>query len=232
MVLFMEFWICRWWQYLWQPRSQGLSSSRPEERETLGTRLYLWTPMVGCIYNFVLRQKHGVQFLPPVCERFLKAVVNNSNKWDYRLTARSIVKQRNWKQCRVAFLFRKLRKRNVHKEIKSLLKKSVPKLACSRLSVSGDWSKRRARDERGLVKKKERGAFFSTRPRWLLVARIVSYRIPTDREPGTGYPKNPTLSSGTSPYSPNKGVPPPPGVGGFCCSHPIWSWFMLYAVTV
>ena len=32
----------------------------------------------GCIYNFVLRQKHGVQFIPPVCERFLKAVVNNS----------------------------------------------------------------------------------------------------------------------------------------------------------
>ena len=26
----------------------------------------------GCIYNFVLREKHGVQFLPPVCERFLK----------------------------------------------------------------------------------------------------------------------------------------------------------------
>ena len=54
----------------------------------------------GCIYNFVLRQKHGVQFLPPVCERFLKAVVNNSNKWGYRLTVRSIVKQRNWKQRR------------------------------------------------------------------------------------------------------------------------------------
>ena len=53
-----------------------------------------------CIYNFVLRQKHGVQFLPPVCERFLKAVVNNSNKWDYRLTVRSIFKQRNWKQRR------------------------------------------------------------------------------------------------------------------------------------
>ena len=30
--------------------------------------------------NFVLRQKHGVQFLPPVCERFLKAVVNNGNE--------------------------------------------------------------------------------------------------------------------------------------------------------
>ena len=54
----------------------------------------------GCIYNFVLLQKHGVQFLPPICERFLKAVVNNSNKWDYRLTVRSIVKQRNWKQRR------------------------------------------------------------------------------------------------------------------------------------
>ena len=54
----------------------------------------------GCIYNFVFRQRHGVQFLPPVCERFLRAVVNNSNKWDYRLTVRSIVKQRNWKQRR------------------------------------------------------------------------------------------------------------------------------------
>ena len=74
----------------------------------------------GCIYNFVLRQKHGVQL------RFLKAVVNNSNKLDYRLTVRmqleATQKSRAFKR-----IIHKLRKRKVHKEIKSLLKKSVQK---------------------------------------------------------------------------------------------------------
>ena len=61
----------------------------------------------------------------------LQAVVNNSNKWDYRLTVRSIVKQRNWKQRRnrepSRELYTKLWKRKVHKDIESLLKKSVQK---------------------------------------------------------------------------------------------------------
>ena len=96
----------------------------------------------GCIYNFVLWEKHeeekyGVKFVRLVCaEKLLKAVINDSNKCDYRLSVRSFVKQRNWKRCRnicepsrikIKRIVQNLRNRKVRKEIKNLVKKSVPK---------------------------------------------------------------------------------------------------------